>query len=220
MAGRSGPRSHEGYPSTSPSADPHDPFGNANAAHRYYDNESDNADNYNPRDTYASGDSNQGYPEPERYYDQNGPYDAYGSSLSLRFLQCLFNARFLGHPDTDSEGGAYGQRYTPSSESLAAPRTALESSTPTILDYGGSREQYPAWTPDRQIPLSKEEIEDIFLDLTQKFGFQRESMRNMVCAFHDDVCRFSCFPVRLYYATPGLEGIPNVAQSSTPHTPR
>ncbi|KAJ4469702.1 1,3-beta-glucan synthase component-domain-containing protein [Lentinula edodes] len=32
---------------------------------------------------------------------------------------------------------------------------------------------------DRQIPLSKEEIEDIFLDLTQKFGFQRDSMRNM-----------------------------------------
>lgn len=29
------------------------------------------------------------------------------------------------------------------------------------------------------IPLSKEEIEDIFLDLTSKFGFQRDSMRNM-----------------------------------------
>jgi 1,3-beta-glucan synthase len=51
-----------------------------------------------------------------------------------------------------------------------------------MIDYGG-REQYPAWTPDRQIPLSKEEIEDIFLDLTQKFGFQRDSMRNMVCSY-------------------------------------
>ncbi|KIY49719.1 glycosyltransferase family 48 protein [Fistulina hepatica ATCC 64428] len=38
---------------------------------------------------------------------------------------------------------------------------------------------YPAWSVDRDIPLSKEEIEDIFLDLTQKFGFQRDSMRNM-----------------------------------------
>ncbi len=28
--------------------------------------------------------------------------------------------------------------------------------------------------------MSTEEIEDIFLDLTQKFGFQRDSMRNMV----------------------------------------
>jgi len=32
------------------------------------------------------------------------------------------------------------------------------------------------------IPLSKGETEDVFLDLTQKFGFQRESMRNMVCS--------------------------------------
>lgn len=42
------------------------------------------------------------------------------------------------------------------------------------------REAYPAWTTERQIPLSKEEIEDVFLDLTYKFGFQRDSMRNMV----------------------------------------
>jgi 1,3-beta-glucan synthase len=42
-----------------------------------------------------------------------------------------------------------------------------------------SREPYPAWTSEAQIPLSKEEIEDIFLDLTAKFGFQRDSMRNM-----------------------------------------
>ena len=41
-------------------------------------------------------------------------------------------------------------------------------------------EPYQAWSADRQIPMSTEEIEDIFLDLTQKFGFQRDSMRNMV----------------------------------------
>jgi hypothetical protein len=58
-----------------------------------------------------------------------------------------------------------------------------DSSTPTFVDYGGpagAREAYPAWSTERHIPLSKEEIEDIFLDLTQKFGFQRDSMRNMV----------------------------------------
>jgi 1,3-beta-glucan synthase len=58
-----------------------------------------------------------------------------------------------------------------------------DSSTPTFVDGFGpspARDQYPAWTAERQIPLSKEEIEDIFLDLTQKFGFQRDSMRNMV----------------------------------------
>lgn len=44
---------------------------------------------------------------------------------------------------------------------------------------GGGSEPYQAWSADRQIPMSTEEIEDIFLDLTQKFGFQRDSMRNM-----------------------------------------
>lgn len=43
-----------------------------------------------------------------------------------------------------------------------------------------TREPYPAWNSERPIPLSKEEIEDIFLDLAQKFGFQHDSMRNMV----------------------------------------
>ena len=61
----------------------------------------------------------------------------------------------------------------------------------TSLPHGGSayheaaaagvrqREPYPAWTVDKQIPLSKEEIEDIFIDLANKFGFQRDNMRNM-----------------------------------------
>lgn len=78
----------------------------------------------------------------------------------------------------------YGQKYPPSQESLGPPRMGIsESSTPTFIDHNGvsGREPYPAWSSERQIPLSKEEIEDIFLDLTQKFGFQRDSMRNMVC---------------------------------------
>ena len=41
------------------------------------------------------------------------------------------------------------------------------------------REPHPAWSAERSIPLSKEEIEDVFLDLANKFGFQRDSMRNM-----------------------------------------
>jgi len=44
-----------------------------------------------------------------------------------------------------------------------------------------SSEPYPAWSSSKQIPMSSEEIEDIFLDLTQKFGFQKDSMRNQVC---------------------------------------
>lgn len=45
------------------------------------------------------------------------------------------------------------------------------------------QEPYPAWSSQRQIPMSTEEIEDIFFDLQQKFGFQRDSMRNMVRPF-------------------------------------
>ncbi|CAG8806827.1 32190_t:CDS:2, partial [Racocetra persica] len=42
-----------------------------------------------------------------------------------------------------------------------------------------SRTIYTAWSLDNLIPVSKEEIEDIFIDLTNKFGFQKDSMRNM-----------------------------------------
>jgi 1,3-beta-glucan synthase len=53
---------------------------------------------------------------------------------------------------------------------------------PHASNFGeqATAEPYQAWSADRQIPMSTEEIEDIFLDLTQKFGFQRDSMRNMV----------------------------------------
>ena len=45
--------------------------------------------------------------------------------------------------------------------------------------YSRLREPYPAWSNESTIPLSKEEIEDVFIDLANKFGFQRDSMRNM-----------------------------------------
>jgi len=107
-------------------------------------------------------------------------------SSSRLFLGVSCSKRGVIAPqDTDSDGDVYGQRYAPSAESLGPSRLGRsESSTPTFADYGGpagAREAYPAWSAERQIPLSKEEIEDIFLDLTQKFGFQRDSMRNMVC---------------------------------------
>ena len=75
----------------------------------------------------------------------------------------------------------------PSSQISYGGNRSSGASTPVYgVDYGNvlptgqrSREPYPAWTSDAQIPLSKEEVEDIFLDLTAKFGFQRDSMRNM-----------------------------------------
>ncbi|KAF7972714.1 hypothetical protein HWV62_41527 [Athelia sp. TMB] len=166
--GPGGPRSQEGYPTSqfSPQAQHQaDPFASSNALppRGYYDGETESQE-YRGRDTYAS-DSSQGPHDGERYYDNNG-YDPYN------------------HPDNESEDvDAYGNQYAPSGESFGPSRMGFsESSAPTLAEYAGppgAQEPYPAWTADRHIPLSKEEIEDIFLDLTQKFGFQRDSMRNM-----------------------------------------
>lgn len=184
MPAPSGHLSHDGYVPSSPSTDAHlmDPY----AAHqRRYDTESDNAE-YGRRDTYASDSSNAHIMEPG-YDERNPPYDYYrkcSPTLSQSQEPVLSSA---APQDTDSDGDVYAQRYAPSAESLGPPGVGRmgnsDSSTPTFVDYGGpagAREPYPSWIVERQIPLSKEEIEDIFLDLTQKFGFQRDSMRNMV----------------------------------------
>ncbi|KIJ53707.1 glycosyltransferase family 48 protein [Sphaerobolus stellatus SS14] len=112
----------------------------------------------------------------ERYYDQTGNFDPYAQRRDV---------------DQSSDADAYSQHYAPSSDNLmgsnpprGVPFADPHASTQTFpSEYTGAYskpvEPYPAWSNDRQIPLSKEEIEDIFLDLTQKFGFQRDSMRNM-----------------------------------------
>lgn len=83
--------------------------------------------------------------------------------------------------DTDSDPDIYHHRPEPSQESLPAHPSRFDSSTPTFQEYSAPvKDAYPAWSVEREAPLSKEEIEDVFLDLTQKFGFQRDSMRNMV----------------------------------------
>ncbi|KAF8458279.1 1,3-beta-glucan synthase catalytic subunit FksP [Kalaharituber pfeilii] len=95
---------------------------------------------------------------------------------------------YYGRGD-EYEGGPGGQRgyRPPSSQVSYGGNRSSGASTPVYgMDYTNalpagqrSKEPYPAWTSENQIPLSKEEIEDIFLDLVAKFGFQRDSMRNM-----------------------------------------
>ena len=99
----------------------------------------------------------------------------------LYFVSCASPSRKIELQDMDSDPDVYGQRREPSQESLSAQSRAgyPESLTPTFLDYP-VREAYPAWSIERQIPLSKEEIEVVYLDLAYKFGFQRDSIRNMV----------------------------------------
>lgn len=72
--------------------------------------------------------------------------------------------------------------------------------------------------------MSAEEIEDIFLDLAQKFGFQRDSMRNMVSLpsvpFTAALLDRGALPVRFLDATSGLEGITYVTQPGPHHYSR
>ncbi|GME44344.1 putative glucan synthase protein [Neofusicoccum parvum] len=78
-------------------------------------------------------------------------------------------------PDGYPHYGA-GSGWAGSETSLPMSSVAFDSETPVGR---GSREPYPAWSSNETIPLSATEIEEVFLDLTAKFGFQRDSMRNM-----------------------------------------
>ncbi|KAG0228713.1 1,3-beta-D-glucan synthase [Actinomortierella wolfii] len=42
---------------------------------------------------------------------------------------------------------------------------------------------YPSWTVEKQVPVTREEIEGIMLDLGRKFGFQHDNVRNQLDAF-------------------------------------
>lgn len=95
---------------------------------------------------------------------------------------------YYGRGDERYHSGYGNNGYRPPSSQISyGGNRSSGASTPVYgIDYNNalpagqrSREPYPAWTSDAQIPLSKEEVEDIFLDLTAKFGFQRDSMRNM-----------------------------------------
>lgn len=127
---------------------PQNPF--ANPQQKYYDNANVNS---------------------ERFYDQSGNFDPYCKCNDVDFGPMLnFHGPAQGRrePDLDSEADAYSQRYTPSSDNLMnTPRSSVplvdpHASTQTFTSdytgpgYGQPKEPYPAWTTERQIPLSKE----------------------------------------------------------------
>lgn len=137
----------------------------------------------------------QGYYDQQMYdpqYDQG--YDAQYSDSNLN--QPYYDQGHNMDPESFSEfsygpGGAgapydgYPAQYTPSQMTYGDPHSS-GASTPI---YGGGYDQsgmlalptdpYPAWTADNQAPVTIEQIEDVFIDLTNRFGFQRDSMRNM-----------------------------------------
>lgn len=118
------------------------------------------------------------------YYDQPGQHDPESYSD--------FSYGPGGVPgtpyDNGNGNGGYGANYTPSQMSYGDPRSSGASTPYYGAGANGMYDQgmialptdpYPAWTADNEAPVTIEQIEDIFIDLTNKFGFQRDSMRNM-----------------------------------------
>ncbi|KAI6039063.1 glycosyltransferase family 48 protein [Pisolithus marmoratus] len=118
------------------------------------------------------------YPQPIRQdYDNDSPaVSPYTSTTRLAGNQPYYEQNhYGGHDSASASDAGHGiPSYAPSVNSQASQPFGSP-----FADPGHDAHPYPAWSPDRQIPISMEEIDDIFLDLTQKFGFQRDSMRNM-----------------------------------------
>ncbi|KAF2144472.1 glycosyltransferase family 48 protein [Aplosporella prunicola CBS 121167] len=120
-----------------------------------------------------------------QYYDQPGQAAGYGGGRRGNGSEDD-SETFSDFTMSYAEGpGGRGYRPPSSQVSYGGNRSSGASTPVYGVDYANalpagqrSKEPYPAWTSDAQIPLSKEEIEDIFLDLASKFGFQRDSMRN------------------------------------------
>ncbi|KAK9457574.1 1,3-beta-glucan synthase component-domain-containing protein [Dipodascopsis uninucleata] len=105
--------------------------------------------------------------------------DYYGRGDESRYQQAYgvqgeFNGNQRAYRESSSQASFNGNR----SSGASTPVYGLDYQNGMNI-HALSHEPYPTWTADNQIPLSKEEIEDIFIDLTNKFGFQRDSMRNM-----------------------------------------
>ncbi|OSD01537.1 glycosyltransferase family 48 protein [Trametes coccinea BRFM310] len=123
--------------------------------------------------------SNQ--PQYARQYSNDSDADSYtsrnASSVPLA-TSAYYDGTYTPQSGDEASFPGYDKHYSASVESHMSTGTSIAPNNP-FADLPGSSEPYPAWSADRQIPMSTEEIEDIFLDLAQKFGFQKDSMRNM-----------------------------------------
>ncbi|POS83510.1 putative 1 [Erysiphe pulchra] len=149
-------------------------------------------DQYYEQGAPHAGQHAQGHGYPKRRGDSEEDSETFSDFTMKSDAARPADMEYYGRNDerynsyNESQMGGRGYR-PPSSQISYAGNRSSGASTPNYgMDYNNvlptgqrSREPYPSWTSDAQIPLSKEEVEDIFLDLTAKFGFQRDSMRNM-----------------------------------------
>ncbi|KAL0936686.1 1,3-beta-glucan synthase component [Colletotrichum truncatum] len=173
-------------------ADPNNPYhqegGYYDGQDQYQDDYYNNNNNNGGGGGYYDQDYNQGYGSGARRHGSEEDSETFSDFTMRSDMARAADMDYYGRGDerynSYDQGGARGFR-PPSSQISYGGNRSSGASTPNYgMDYANmmsaaSREPYPAWTSDAQIPLSKEEVEDIFLDLTSKFGFQRDSMRNM-----------------------------------------
>lgn len=80
--------------------------------------------------------------------------------------------------DANNEGAAqiYGLRYAQShgngEETSHASSNDDSNSADDMFTNSCQKEPYTSWSPEANVPLSKEVIEEVFLALAAKFGFQ------------------------------------------------
>ncbi|KAI4627531.1 uncharacterized protein J4E88_001571 [Alternaria novae-zelandiae] len=162
----------------------------------YYDERGQQGyqDEYYNDQYYDQGGAQDGYAangqQPRRrQHDSEEDSETFSDFTMRSDMARATDMDYYGRGDERYNSYAEGNRgyRPPSSQVSYGGNRSSGASTPIYgMDYSNalpagqrSREPYPAWTAEAQIPCTKEEIEDIFLDLTAKFGFQRDSMRNM-----------------------------------------
>lgn len=117
------------------------------------------------------------------YYDASPQYVGnYQEGFGANPFSTLDNEAFHHcEPDHDYGSGIYSAPTSGACNDTGASEVLsnLELNYDNPYTSKHSREPYPAWTCDEDATLSIESIEEIFISLTDMFGFQRDSMRNM-----------------------------------------
>ena len=162
---------------------------NNNSNNGYYDQgDSYSQDYYNTNQPPMMPDNMENFSDFSSYGPQPGtPGGQYGAGFPGGVPGAGSSAPGMnGYAPAGS--GYNNAQYTPSQFSYGEDMNGFQStsgaSTPPMYDPNAiamalPNDPYPAWTADSQAPATIEQIEDIFIDLTNKFGFQRDSMRNM-----------------------------------------
>jgi 1,3-beta-glucan synthase len=154
----------------------------------YYDQQGYQGDEYYDNQYYDQGHGGQqGYAQQGRRGPSEEDSETFSDFTMRSDIHRAADMDYYGRGDERYNSYNDGQRgYRPPSSQISYGNRSSGASTPIYgpgfdaLPAGQrSREPYPAWTVDSQIPITKEEIEDIFMELRAKFGFQGDNVRNM-----------------------------------------